>query len=927
MNPALPILAALALLAPGDDAADAARALEQGRYADAEAMFRRADAHGGLARVLEETGRLPEALEAAKKGGDPVLLGNLQAATGDLEGAAATLRGAPGARGLAALGDLLRATGKRKEAMAAYLAANQAWADGGAGEPAEIVAVVHARFAIYEMDPGYERDLNGTFRLLAEPLKAGLPAALLLQADIYTRHDDTEKALSALRPLLLRNPVHPDALVAQARARLRRFEDGEAADLARKALTVNPVHGGALEVLAEFRYADGDRRGAEEMVHRGLAARPKDRALLALDAVRPYLDGDRDGFEAGMRKALAVDPLYARGFLIAARILEDRRRFAEASDLAGRAVAIDPTDPDAWFALARNQLNLGKEKEAKEAIAKASALDPWKDIFRENFATVLEELDGYVSGPTEHFLLRIHAAEDPALRPLYERALEESFRDLRKRYGFDPETPVLAEVFRRASDFSARTLGIPGFGAVGACFGKVVTLDSPAALPQGAFCWRSTLHHELAHVFHLQMTKGRVPRWFTEGLSVHEEVVARPSWNRNMDRRLVDALANDTVRKLAAIDGAFREDVMWAYYQAGLMLGWMERDFGWEKVRSMLALYGKDLEDGAVVRQALGLAPDEFDAAFLAECRRLVAGWSVRPRWSDGKLAAFRRRSEKDPKDMEAHLHLAEACLQRGNGVDAGTALARAQALSPEDPFLLDLRGRLALATLKTPDRGLELLRAALAKGRDHFDLRMTLARAAEKAGRNEEAVEHYRRAKVHFPRAEGRDDPRRELARLYLGLGQRDAAVRETEEIAAQGETALQERLVLAGAYESAADHAGAARILREIVDILPVPGPAARGAGPFPAAEVHARLGRSLARLERWTEAADSLRLAVVVGRTCDPKQGPALIAGWLVEQARAARAAGRGAESKAALQDALRTDPANAEAAELLRSPGDG
>ena len=50
-------------------------------------------------------------------------------------------------------------------------------------------------------------------------------------------------------------------------------------------------------------------------------------------------------------------------------------------------------------------------------------------------------------------------------------------------------------------DFAVRTLGLPGMvGALGACFGKVVTLDSPRARPPGSFNWAATLWHELAHV-------------------------------------------------------------------------------------------------------------------------------------------------------------------------------------------------------------------------------------------------------------------------------------------------------------------------------------------------------------------------------------------------------------------------------------------
>jgi tetratricopeptide (TPR) repeat protein len=933
---------------------DADRALEAGRYGDAQKMFRLAaeaggagagTAFAGLARVLRETGKTADALAAARKAveaGPPgtdllVLVGELQASAGDLEGAEKTLREAvagseSSAVARTALGDLLRATGRRKEAVEAFVAANDIWAAGGADDPRELTAVVRARFSAFELDREFKPTLASTFDLLAEPLKRGLPEAILLEADAYTRHDETGRVANALKPLLLKNPLHPEALVVNARARIRRFESDEAADLARKALTVNPSHAGAIEILALLRYGDGDRRGAEELVRRGLEAHPKDRALLSLDAVRCYLAGDMEGFEAAVRRALAVDPLYGRAFDLCARVLEDHRRFAEAAAMARRAVETDPRDPDGWFSLARNLLDLGNEKEAKEAIAKAEKADAWNNVFRNNFASVLEELDGYSSGSTEHFQLRLHAAEDGALRPLYGKALEDSFRALRARYGYDPEVPVLAEVFRDAGSFSARTLGVPGFGAVGACFGKVVTLDSPGALPPGAFCWRSTVHHELAHVFHLQMTKGRVPRWFTEGLAVHEEEVSNPSWNRNMDRQMVDALANGTVRGLRAIDGTFRSDVMWAYYQAGLMLGWMERDFGWAKVREMLALYGKDLDNEAVVKQALGLSAKEFDDAFLADCRRMTGGWSVRPRWSRERIEGFRKRSEKDPKDLEAHLLLGEACLQLTNAVDAGAALARAQAIAPEDPTLTELRGWLALGSLKNPDRGVELLREALAKGRDHFDLRIELARVAEAKGNIEEAVEHFRKAKMEFPRAQGHDDPRRQLARIYLGLGQKDASVKETEEIVAASETDLEGRLTLAGVYESAGNLDGAVRMLREIVDIMPVPGKPPRGGKPapgwkpFPAAEVQARLGRDLAQMDRSAEGVDALRLAVVVGRTCDPKENNKTIAKWLVSLAQAAHDAGRVLEAKAALQDAIRTDPNNTEAAEMLRSVGD-
>ena len=59
-------------------------------------------------------------------------------------------------------------------------------------------------------------------------------------------------------------------------------------------------------------------------------------------------------------------------------------------------------------------------------------------------------------------------------------------------------------------------------GALGVCFGRVVTMDSPQRTPPGEFQWEATLWHELGHVITLQMSNQRVPRWLTEGISVYE---------------------------------------------------------------------------------------------------------------------------------------------------------------------------------------------------------------------------------------------------------------------------------------------------------------------------------------------------------------------------------------------------------------------
>ena len=69
------------------------------------------------------------------------------------------------------------------------------------------------------------------------------------------------------------------------------------------------------------------------------------------------------------------------------------------------------------------------------------------------------------------------------LVPLLEELYGKVWPDLCARYGFDVEHPVRVECFPVHNDFSARTVGFTGFGALGVCFGEVFTLVSKSGQP------------------------------------------------------------------------------------------------------------------------------------------------------------------------------------------------------------------------------------------------------------------------------------------------------------------------------------------------------------------------------------------------------------------------------------------------------------
>jgi hypothetical protein len=109
------------------------------------------------------------------------------------------------------------------------------------------------------------------------------------------------------------------------------------------------------------------------------------------------------------------------------------------------------------------------------------------------------------------FVFRLHREERPLLEGALTNTLRAAWEDMRRRYRYTPRTPVWVELYASDAHFSVRTSDLPNVGVQGVCFGPVVTALSPRA---GSFDWAQITIQELAHVFHIQLSRNRVPRWF-----------------------------------------------------------------------------------------------------------------------------------------------------------------------------------------------------------------------------------------------------------------------------------------------------------------------------------------------------------------------------------------------------------------------------
>ena len=160
---------------------------------------------------------------------------------------------------------------------------------------------------------------------------------------------------------------------------------------------------------------------------------------------------------------------------------------------------------------------------------------------------LLDSYKNFVTTKDDTTILRMWKSEADLLEPYFSEQLHKAIATYSAKYKMKLTGPVQVEVYPNHEDFAVRTMGMPGLGALGVTFGDVVAMDSPSGRKPGAFNWAATMWHEMSHVFILSATNFRVPRWFTEGLAVHEEGQADPRWANRLTPEDVVALASTLI--------------------------------------------------------------------------------------------------------------------------------------------------------------------------------------------------------------------------------------------------------------------------------------------------------------------------------------------------------------------------------------------
>ena len=415
-----------------------------------------------------------------------------------------------------------------------------------------------------------------------------------------------------------------------------------------------------------------------------------------------------------MAKAQAVAPKDGEVFRVAADQASHNYRFDEAVDLVRRGLAIDPADAQALGDLGADLLRTGDEPGARTALEASFKLDPF-NVVTFNLLKMMDKLDMFVTVRDGDLVIRMQKDEAPILGDYAVALAHQALTTLSAKYEFVPKGPFLIEMFPVHDDFAVRNVGLPGMiGALGACFGRVVTLDSPRARPPGEFQWEATLWHELAHVITIQMSNQRVPRWLTEGISVYEEKRARPEWARGQDVEFAGMLNANQAMTVRDLNEAFTDPrkISIAYFEASLLVDHIVQTWGDAGLHRLLRAYGQGLETEAALKQALQTDFDQLQAGFdkklardFADLRKVLVPPDKDVDLRKMTVEELRVYAARQPDSYIAHLAYGSALRKAGENEEAGVALERAAALLPIAAGADSPHAQLAEMALERKDR------------------------------------------------------------------------------------------------------------------------------------------------------------------------------------------------------------------------------
>jgi cellulose synthase operon protein C len=461
------------------------------------------------------------------------------------------------------------------------------------------------------------QEANNQFRITVAQSPANALCRVRWGRLMHERFNNTDAA-NLFKEALQKDPKNAQAYLGLALVSADGF-DSKAFEYVGKALELDPKLVETHELKANLLLEDSDEGKAFTEADEALKISPEALDAMAIHAAIEIL-ADRSP-DAWLAKIRAVNPNYGEGYALVAHHLVLNRRYEDGIAFYRKAIEADPRLWPAHSQLGINLMRMGQEDEPRKQL-EMSYDNGYRNEETVNSLRLLDSYKNFVTVKDDTTILKLQKKEADLLRPYFNAELKRIMTTYDKKYKMKLPGPVQVEVYPDHEDFAVRTMGMPGLGALGVTFGEVIAMDSPSGRPPGEFHWASTLWHEMSHVYILTATNHRVPRWFTEGLAVHEETEVSPEWGDRMTPDIVVAIRDKKLLPVAELDRGFIRpeypmQVIVSYYQAGRICDYIKNRWGADKLLDMVHSFAQIKTTPEVIRQDLAMEPEEFDKEFL----------------------------------------------------------------------------------------------------------------------------------------------------------------------------------------------------------------------------------------------------------------------------------------------------------------------
>jgi len=569
----------------------------------------------------------------------------------------------------------------------------------------------------------------------------------LAAGDLALEKHDYSLAAESFAGAVKRSPDSPDAHLGLAMA--YQESDSERATAAlQKALELNPRHVESLLFQADSQI---DREGyepAEQTLKKVLEINPRHWRAWAYRAVLAHLTGDRVKEQTSRAEALSTwlsNP--AVDHLIGLK-LSQKYRFGEGAAYQRRALEASPGYQPANVQLCQDLLRLAHDDEGWKRAAAALEADPY-NVVAYNLVTLRDLLAGYRTIENEHFRIRMEPREAEIYGERAMRLLMRAKQELSARYNIQIDEKVSVEMFPNQSDFAIRTFGLPGgSGFLGVCFGPVITVNTPASRMARPANWEAVLWHEFCHTITLGKTRNKMPRWLSEGISVHEERRANTAWGQAMTPDYRALILEGGATPVSQLSGAFLRPpspmhLQFAYYQSSMVVDFIVDRFGSDAIPKILDELANDTPiNAALAKHTLPIEQldEQFETWFRNLAQKLGRGdvdWEKPDVPLDANSATIAVWNRDHPNSFFGLLSEGRALLAEEKFEEAKKPLSKAIDLYPTcglpgGPYLLMAAAHRGLNEGTEERRMLEKHATLDADG---IEVRLRLAALAEAAG------------------------------------------------------------------------------------------------------------------------------------------------------------------------------------------------